>query len=96
MRRRLAFNGLVTVGLGEGGRVEIASIGIPLDEDYELFVTEAKADVAAAIAKLKAADRSDPAAVTEAARLAARRAVQRWSGKKPQVQVLLLAAEFAR
>ena len=30
----------------------------------------------------------DPAAVTEAARLAARRAAQRWSGKKPQTKVV--------
>ena len=28
--------------------------------------------------------------VKEAARLAARRAAQRWSGKKPQVQVIVL------
>ena len=32
-----------------------------------------------------------PEAVTEAARLAARRAAQRWSGKKPQTKVLLPA-----
>ena len=34
-------------------------------------------------------DWTDRDSVVEAARLAARRAAQRWSGKKPQVKVLL-------
>jgi ribonuclease J len=38
---------------------------------------------------LKASRSSDPAARSEAARLAARRAATRWSGKKPQVIVTL-------
>ncbi len=96
MRRRLSRDGLVTVAVGDKGRVQVSGIGLPLDEDYEAFVGEAKADVRTAIAKLKAADRTDAAAVTEAARLAARRAAQRWAGKKPQVQVMLVGAEFAR
>jgi len=47
----------------------------------------------AAVAKLKGAVRRDPEAVIEAARLSARRAAQRWSGKKPQVQVLLTGVD---
>ncbi|MFA7602478.1 MAG: ribonuclease J [Novosphingobium sp.] len=90
MRRRLAHNGLVMVAVGAGSRIEVAGVGLPLDEDYADFVEEACADVAAALAKLKGAAARDRAARTEAARLAARRAAQRWSGKKPQVQVLLL------
>jgi ribonuclease J len=78
---------VLTVAVGADGAVEIAGLGIPLDEDYAPFVAEAKTDVAAAVAKVKGSDRS---ALREAARLAARRAAQRWSGKKPQVQVLLL------
>ena len=54
------------------------------------FVAEAEADVANALGKLKGGERSDPAKRSEAARLAARRAAQRWSGKKPQVQVMLM------
>jgi ribonuclease J len=90
MRRRLAANGLVTVAIGESGAVHISSLGLPLDEDQADFVAEAQKDVAEAIAKLKGKAREDSAAVAEAARLAARRAAQRWSGKKPQVQVMLL------
>jgi ribonuclease J len=89
MRRRLAHNGLVTVAIG-AGRIMIASVGLPLDEDYDDFCEEAREDVAAALARLKGGASRDVEARTEAARLAARRAAQRWSGKKPQVQVMLL------
>jgi ribonuclease J len=65
-------------------------MGLPLDEDYADFVEEACEDVAVALAKLKGPASADRDARIEAARLAARRAAQRWSGKKPQVQVLLL------
>ena len=47
------------------------------------------ADVKAALARLKGGQRHDRDAITEAARLAARRAATRWSGKKPQVRVIL-------
>lgn len=90
MRRRLAMNGALMVAVDAGGRAKIAGLGLPLEEDYDDFVAEAEGDVAAAIGKLKGAARKDREAVIEAARLAARRAAQRWSGKKPQVQVLLL------
>ncbi len=90
MRRRLAHNGLVVVALSGAADAQVAGIGLPLDEDYAAFVEEAEGNVSAAIAKLKGAARKDRDAVIEAARLAARRAAQRWSGKKPQVQVMLL------
>ncbi len=90
MRRRLAHSGLVTVVIGGKGQAKVASVGLPLDEDYDDFITEAVEDVLAALARLKGGARHDGAVVTEAARLAARRAAQRWSGKKPQVQVLLM------
>ena len=89
MRRRLAANGLVIVVLGGKGRVHVESIGLPLDEDMGEFVAEAAEDVSAALARLKGGQRHDRDAITEAARLAARRAAQRWSGKKPQVRVIL-------
>ena len=44
--------------------------------------------MAEALRKLKGASARDPAAQEEAARLAARRAAQRWSGKKPQTKVV--------
>ncbi|MFM5955058.1 MAG: ribonuclease J [Novosphingobium sp.] len=89
MRRRLAANGLVIVVLDGKGKVHVEAIGLPLDEDMADFVAEAGEDVTAAIAKLKGGQRHDREVITEAARLAARRAAQRWSGKKPQVRVIL-------
>jgi len=89
MRRRMANNGMLVVALDARGRARVAGIGLPLDEDYPSFVEEAEADVVAALLKLKGAQRHDNAQVTETARLAARRAAQRWCGKKPQVQVML-------
>ena len=93
-RRRLAHNGVVTVALagatGKAPKVQVAALGLPLVEDYDAFVAEAEEDVLAAIAKLKGAARKDADDLQEAARLAARRATQRWCGKRPQVQVMLL------
>lgn len=92
MRRRIAGNGVVVVAVDNQGRAKVAGIGLPLDEDYDAFVEEAEADVGAALAKLKGSAREDEAQVTEVARLAARRAATRWSGKRPQVKVMLPVA----
>ena len=89
MRRRLAQNGLVIVLLAGKGHVQIESLGLPLEEDHDDFVTEAQQDVVKALAKMKSGQRQDREAVLETARLAARRAAQRWCGKKPQVRVIL-------
>jgi ribonuclease J len=86
-RRRLARDGLLVIAVNASGTAQVHGIGLPLDEDYTEFVAEAERDVAEAIRKLKGA--RDANAVTEAARLAARRAAQRWCGKKPQTKVLL-------
>ncbi len=92
MRRRMAHNGLVVVAIGHHKhRVKVDAFGLPLVEDYDAFVVEAEDDVMAALAKMKHADRHDEKSVAEAARLAARKAATRWSGKKPQVKVMLLA-----
>ena len=89
MRRRLAANGLVVVAVDSTGAINVAGIGLPLDEDYEEFVEESCRDVAQALARLKGPAARDASARTEAARLAARRAAQRWSGKRPQVTVMM-------
>jgi ribonuclease J len=94
-RRKLGLNGLVSVALAvtpEGrlaSSVDIGSIGLPLDEDMDQFVQEAQADAAQAVKDLKGDRKRDRLAVAETVRLAVRRAAQRWSGKKPVVQVLL-------
>ncbi len=90
MRRRLARDGLLIVALDGQGGAQVHGVGLPLDEDYAEFVQEAERDVAEALRKLRGAAARDPDARTEAARLAARRAAQRWSGKKPQTKVLSL------
>ena len=82
-------DGVLIVALDGDMNPRIDSLGLPLDEDYEAFVSEASDDIRAAISKLKGAARKDEGSVHEAARLAARRAAQRWSGKRPQVRVIL-------
>ncbi|MEW4447902.1 ribonuclease J [Qipengyuania sp. JC766] len=87
MRRRLAHNGAIFVSLDGRNKPTIEALGLPLDEDYAEFEAEAKEDVAKAIKRLKGkSERSD---VAEATRLAVRRAAQRWSGKRPQVRVVM-------
>ena len=89
MRRRLARDGMLLVVLERGGGVQVEGIGLPLDEDYPEFVKEAVADVKKALSALRGAAARDRESIMEAARLAARRAAQRWSGKKPQTRVIL-------
>lgn len=89
MRRRIAAEGALVVILGPGGTVAIESFGLPLEEDMGDFIEETKADVLQAIGKLRGKAR-DAGDVSEAARLAARRAARRWSGKKPQVKVVMV------
>ncbi len=89
MRRRIMQEGVLIVALDDRLNPLIDSIGLPLDEDYEDFVAEATEDIRKAIGRLKGAERKSSSSVHEAARLAARRAAQRWSGKRPQVRVLL-------
>lgn len=89
MRRRIMHEGVVIVALDDQLNPLIDSLGLPLDEDYDDFLAEAKQDIVTAIKRLKGKDARTADAVHEAARLAARRAAQRWSGKRPQVRVLL-------
>ena len=89
MRRRLAREGILVVVLDERGTPHVHGYGLPLDEDYDAFVAEAEADIAQALGRLKGGKARDRETVIEAARLAARRAAQRWSGKKPQTRVIL-------
>lgn len=95
MRRRLARDGLVIVVLDHQNRPTIEAIGLPLDEDMPDFLVEAAGDVIAAIKALKGRAAQDRDDIEEAARLAARRAALRWSGKRAQVRVLSLAGDGA-
>ena len=93
MRRRIAREGVLIVVLDESRNPTIEAIGLPLDEDLGEFVAEAVQDVRDALKRLRGQAARDPDSVYEAARLAARRAAQRWSGKKPQVRVIMLGEE---
>lgn len=94
-RRKLSQGGLISVALAvrlDGqlvSDVDVGAIGIPLDEDMEAFVADAKVEAAEAVRKVKGDRKRDRLAVAEAVRLAVRRCGQRWCGKKPVVQVLL-------
>ena len=89
MRRRLSRDGLVMVALDHKLRPSIETMGLPLDEDLGAFIEEAKADITAALSRLKGASRKNAGEIREAARIATRRAAQRWCGKRPQVQVMV-------
>ena len=94
-RRKLAENGLVTAALAVSrdgklsSAVEIAALGLPLEEDMDDFIAEAQVDVQKAVQGIKGDKKRDRAAIAETVRLTVRRAAQRWSGKKPVVQVML-------
>ncbi|MGZ3172473.1 MAG: ribonuclease J [Croceibacterium sp.] len=89
-RRRIARDGILFVALDAAHRPQIHGFGLPLDEDYAEFIAEAERDVIEALRRLKGPKARDREEILEAARIAARRAAQRWSGKKPQTKVILL------
>ena len=94
-RRKLGNNGLISVALAvslegkQASGVDIGCVGVPLEEDMAPFLEEAREDVSKALKALKGDRKRDRVAVAECVRLAVRRTAQRWSGKKPVVQVLL-------
>lgn len=85
-RRRLGYQGVVAVAAGAKGAASVSALGLPLEQDMEAFIAEATKDVTDALAKARKAPFETR---REAVRLAARRAATRWTGKKPQMIVLL-------
>jgi len=90
MRRRIAREGVIVVAVDSGLKPHLELLGMPLDEDEDDFIAEASADIVKALRGLKGAARKDRNSLTEAVRLATRRAAARWSGKRPQVKVILM------
>ncbi len=88
MRRRLSNVGVVTVAVDARGGVQTDALGLPLDVDRAAFLHEARQDVEEALAAARKS-RADGDKLREAVRLAARRAATRWTGKKPQVVVMI-------
>ncbi len=90
-RRRITFNGaaVATVVLDRGGtlladpRVTLQGVGEP----DASTLAELGADVGRAVEGLSPRERRDDAAVSEAARIAVRRRLKAWSGKRPVTDV---------
>lgn len=91
-RRRLSVNGLISVAIAMDdthlvGQPEIRMQGVPVEEDREDFLEEVREAAAAAARK----SGSEESKLREAVRLAVRRCATDWTGKKPIVDVLILA-----
>ena len=92
-RRRLALYGQISVAVAirDGrllGHPQIRVQGVPVEEDRDKFIEEA-ADAAAEAVR---AGKSGGEALREALRLAVRRTANRFTGKKPIVDVLIIEA----
>ena len=90
-RRRVAQFGQmsVAVAIDKGGRLlgqpVVTTQGVPVEEDREDFLAEAREEAAAAVGKER-----DETKLKEKVRLAVRRVATDWTGKKPVVDVLLV------
>ncbi|MEA3048056.1 MAG: ribonuclease [Sphingomonadales bacterium] len=91
-RRRAAMFGMITVAVALDdddrvrGEVEIDLQGVPIEDDREAFLEEAREAAAAAVAKNGGKEDK----LREAVRLAVRRCATDWTGKKPVVGVLIV------
>jgi ribonuclease J len=91
-RRKVALHGLITVTVavnGSGGlkgEPAISIQGIPVEEDREDFIEEAREAAASAVSE----GAKDEAKLRESIRLAVRRRATQWTGKKPVVDVSLI------
>ena len=90
-RRRLALYGQISVAIGVArdgrliGEPDIRVQGVPVEEDRDDFLDEARG----AAAKAANGERDD-AKLREKVRLAVRRVASDWTGKKPVVDVLVV------
>ena len=93
-RRKVGLHGQISVAVAVDskgkliGKPALRTLGVPVEEDKDAFLTEAAADAAGAVGKGSLEDE----ALRERVRLAVRRAATRWTGKKPIVDVLLVRA----
>ena len=90
-RRRLMVNGQISVAVAiDGGRLrgepQVRVQGVPVEEDREPFLEDARA---AARDAVKGGSR-DIEKLRESVRLAVRKTATRWTGKKPVVDVLVV------
>jgi ribonuclease J len=90
-RRKISFSGLITVAvpIGADGRLAgqpvVRPFGVPVEEDRDDFIADATDAASKAFTP-----GGDEDKMREAVRLAVRRCVTVWTGKKPVVEVMLL------
>jgi ribonuclease J len=95
-RQRMTFNGaaLATLVLDSEGRLrappQVTVQGLGEEEDDAALTEELRQKVEQAIQELDPRARREDAAVREAARLAVRRSLRAWHGKKPVTEVHLV------
>jgi len=92
-RRRLALYGLISVAVAiRDGRLlgtpQVRIQGVPVEEDRDVFIE----DAVQAAAETVRSGKHQGDALREALRLAVRRTATRYTGKKPVVDVLVIAA----
>lgn len=91
-RRKISMHGQISVAIALDAKgkptkkSEIHCNGVPLDADMDDFIEEAQDDIYAVLKKWS----SDVERLREDVRLAVRRCANRWTGKKPIVNVLIL------
>ncbi len=95
-RQRMTFNGaaLATIVVDREGRLQappqVTVHGLGDEEEDAALTGELRSRVAQAIEELPPRERRDDAALREAARLAVRRSLRAWHGKKPVTEVHLV------
>jgi ribonuclease J len=91
-RRKIAANGVLSVAVAVDaqlrlhGEPQIAIEGLPVEEDRDAFLVEARDAAAGAVRKGAASEDK----LREDIRLAVRRCATDWTGKKPVVDVLIV------
>ncbi len=92
-RRRISLNGVISVAIAMDasgrttGRPDVRIQGVPVEDEREAFIEEAR-DAAAGAGK----NERDIERRREAVRLAVRKVASTWTGKKPIIDVLVVAA----
>ncbi len=90
-RRRISTNGVISVAIAVDragqvfGQPEIRIQGVPVEDDRDAFIADAR-EAAADAAVLE----KNPERRREAVRLAVRRCATEWTGKKPVIDVLVV------
>jgi ribonuclease J len=95
-RQRMTFNGaaLATIVVDRDGRLkappQVTVHGLGDEEEDAALTGELRERVAQAIEELEPRERRDDAALREAVRLAVRRSLRAWHGKKPVTEIHLV------